>query len=561
MTWATRNLLGSGRLNFSALLGTFLVLVVAHNGATSNLPGTPPASNLEGLDVGDTLPPTFLGAPQFTLAPNPSTSLVGLLELGSDEPTQVHLVISEGSRSWPIVFNDFNTAHALPVLGLRPGKEHTISVMLVDEAGNMTTWETPIHATTAPLPDGFPSFIVSSQPEKMEPGITLFTITGIGPNAGADAYIVAVDERGEIVWLNHGLAFDVRKNAAGNLLLIQAYHIVEMDMLGNRLRVWGSAADPGGLDAILIPTHAFHHEVFEMNNGNLLALSVEQRPFDTYPSSTTDPDALTETANVAGDVIVEFTPEGEVVHEWKLLDMLDPYRLGYLSLNEFWNLLFPEATNGTRDWSHGNGVIHDPFDDSIIVSLRHQDAVVKFSRTDSRLVWILGPHENWSTERFGDYLLSPVNPEPFFWQYHQHAPMVLPNGNLLLFDNGNYRSSPFNPPLPDNENFSRAVEYRIDEENLTVEKVWEYGQFSEEILYAGFVGDADWQPNTGNVLITFGGIQAEDGIRARLIEVTYEDPAEVVFDLAVDVPYFYIYRSERYPSLYFSSRCAMCPRE
>jgi hypothetical protein len=27
-----------------------------------------------------------------------------------------------------------------------------------------------------------------------------------------------------------------------------------------------------------------------------------------------------------------------------------------------------------------------------------------------------------------------------------------------------------------------------------------------------------------------------------------------VFDLAVDVPYFFIYRSERYPSLYFSSR-------
>jgi len=76
-----------------------------------------------------------------------------------------------------------------------------------------------------------------------------------------------------------------------------------------------------------------------------------------------------------------------------------------------------------------------------------------------------------------------------------------------------------------------------------VDKVWEYGQFEDETLYTPFIGDADYLPETGNAVITFGGIQP-----ARIIEVTRTPPAQKVLDLSlIDT---FTYRSERLPSLY-----------
>ena len=136
----------------------------------------------------------------------------------------------------------------------------------------------------------------------------------------------------------------------------------------------------------------------------------------------------------------------------------------------------------------------------------------------------------------------------------------------MLYDNGNYKATPFDPKLPATENFSRAVEYSIDEETKEVTQVWEYGQFIEPAIYAAFVGDADAQPLTGNVLITFAGIIKDEsglpsdfvggGKGSRIIEVTHTTPAEKVFDLSIEdsspnvADGWQGYRAERLPSLY-----------
>jgi len=334
----------------------------------------------------------------------------------------------------------------------------------------------------------------------------------------------------------------------GNLLLLlPRSRIVEIDMLGNIVHMWHpSGSTDGDPGSIPVDTLAFHHEVFEMQSGNFLVLSVEFRQLPDYPSSTTNPSASLETTIVAGDVIVEFAPDGTIVNEWSILDMLDPYRINYSPLGGSYDD-FAEPIIGhpveTRDWSHGNAVVHDPSDDSIIVSLRHQDAVIKFSRQTGQLIWILGPHENWVQEVFGQYLLNPLTNDEFFFQYHQHAPDITDEGTYLIYDNGNNRASPFDSILPASQNFSRAVEYKINEITKEVEIVWEYGQFEDEIIYTSFIGDADYQPNTGNVLITFGGVKP-----ARLIEVTHTTPAQKVFDLSISETFSY--RSERLPDLY-----------
>jgi hypothetical protein len=45
---------------------------------------------------------------------------------------------------------------------------------------------------------------------------------------------------------------------------------------------------------------------------------------------------------------------------------------------------------------------------------------------------------------------------------------------ILIYDNGNERSYG-DPVLPEN-NYSRAVEYRVDEQSMEIEQVWQYGK-------------------------------------------------------------------------------------
>ena len=480
--------------------------------------------------------------PSITMAPNPDTPLVGILNWTTDVPTRISLDVSDGSDSWEINFDEFKAAHSLPILGFRPGKQHTISVRAIDEDNNESVASLVVN--TDPLPEDFPEINVVSNPDEMEPGITLFP---------AGDFLIAVNETGEVVWYHRvglpgGVDRDLRRLKNGDLLLLLPMsRIIEIDMLGNLVQMWhASLRNEGDIGSTPVAAEAFHHDVFEMENGNFLVLSHHVRLVDNFPTSDTDPDAPRETATVADDVVVEFARDGTIVNQWSMMDLLDPLRIGYGSIGAGLAQYYPEVQEPIRDWGHANAVVHDPRDDSIIVSLRHQDAVVKFSRKTGEIIWILGPNENWDPDEFGDFLLTPTNDMEFFWQYHQHAPMLnLESDTIIMYDNGNFRASPFDIPIPGEANFSRAVEYSINEGMRQITQVWEYGQFADEIVFTPFIGDADSLPETGNVLITFGGILS--GRQARIIEVTHTTPAEKVFDLSVND---FVYRSERLSSLY-----------
>jgi hypothetical protein len=265
-------------------------------------------------------------------------------------------------------------------------------------------------------------------------------------------------------------------------------------------------------------------------------MSAELREFPDWPARDDVPDAPRGNARVVGDVIMEFSPEGTLVNQWKLLDLLDPYRLCYGSCSGYWRSRgFPDS----NDWCHANAITHDASDDSILVSLRTQDCIVKFDRKSGELKWILGDHGNWRAP-WSAKLLKPVG--AVAWQYHQHDCSVTPAGTILCFDNGNYRATPFGKKMPAQQSYSRAVEYAVDEAAMTVCQVWSYGEGPGEGLYACFQGGACRLPTSGNTFITYGGVCTIDGVptddnvngfcRSRLIEVTPDK--EVVFDLWID---------------------------
>ena len=302
-----------------------------------------------------------------------------------------------------------------------------------------------------------------------------------------------------------------------------------------------------------------------MPSGNFLVPSTELRAVDNFPTDLENPESSKQKANVIGDVVVEFQPDGTIVNQWRLLDLLDPDRYGYDSGGSFWeNRGYGHIEGSTEDWSHVNSVFYHPPDDSIIVSVRHQDAVVKLSRETGELIWIMGTHTGWG-DRWKPDLLNPVG--ELEWQHHQHAAQITPDGSLLLFDNGNHRAWPPEAKTPDKETYSRAVEFKIDEEQSTVEQVWVYGGPGPGAFFSSFVSEADLLPVTGNVLVTEGGLTRDDQgefasggeatrYSARIVEVLHSEAPEIVFELLIedsaaeDPMGWTVYRSERLPDLY-----------
>lgn len=500
----------------------------------------------------------FITAPDIEIDPFLKAPLAGLLSMETDLPVRVSLEVSNGKKTWMIQPNTMATKHSTPVLGLRPDTTHFIKIHTVTETGARATYPETIEVVTDPMPEGFPSIDVKSTPEKMEPGFTVLEVIPEGRrNEEFGAMIIIVDQEGEIVWYQIGSRYtDVRQLDNGNLVYLSGNKAIEMDLMGNIVREWKAVGvrkkNPVKGDVV---TRTFHHELFPMKNGNFLTLSVEGRGYLNYPTSTKDNNAPREKALVAGDLVVEFDQDGKIVNSWSMLQMLMPLRVGFGSLGSYWDNTF--GGKKTRDWSHGNAVTHHPEDDSIIVTMRHQDTTVKFSRKTGEIIWILSTHSNWDMQRFGKYLLKPKGDNDYFFPYHHHAHEIMPNGNLLLYDNNSYGRSPFDGFTRRTEVFSRAIEYKINEKTREVEIAWEYGRHAKKKYYSGALGDADYLPQMGNVLVVHGSLANKVKINSAVIlEVTHTTPAEEVFELKLyDASPeleggWRVYRAERIADLY-----------
>jgi len=463
---------------------------------------------------------TILSGPTFTPATN--APLAGRLQVTTDVDSRVSISVEDGTGTWSRDFYDFAKDHSVPLLGFTADRNNLITVTVYDKARNEVTAGQPLRFGTPPLPADFPNLtVLQSEPASMEPGYTLFRVALNGNRKG---YETIIDNSGTVVWYSPVTTLlDIRQLENGDLFYFSTSSFFEMNMLGEPVNAWPVSTS--------FPIDS--HDGVPTDHGTILYMSSASAVVTNYPTSTTDPNAPLGTANnVVYQRVVEISATNSaLLNSWSLIDMLEAQRITYLT------------TLGPYVWDseHGNGLVEDPADNSIIVSLRHQNAVIKFSRTTGQLAWILGPHENWGAA-WQPRLLAPIG-SPFGWQYGQHSPVLTPWGTLMVYDDGNYRAEPFDPPVPDSSNYSRAVEYRVNQDTMEVTQVWEYGSSIPERLYTDKVGSAEPLPRTGNVLITFGSVQYVDGMppssfgpgatMARIKEVTHQPVAQVVFDLAV----------------------------
>jgi len=208
------------------------------------------------------------------------------------------------------------------------------------------------------------------------------------------------------------------------------------------------------------------HDVIVLENGNhfLMAYDPQLVNMDTvYPGGDT-------AATVIGFVIQELDADHNVVFQWRSWDHFD-----ILDANH------TDFTAGRVDYVHGNAFEIDN-DGNLMMSNRNMEEITKIDLVTGEIIWRLGLHAKNNMFTFTNDTVG------FSWQ---HDIRRLDNGNITVYDNGNYHTP----------KFSQALEYQIDEDNYTAELVWNY--IHDPVVYGRATG-AHRELANGNKFICWG---------------------------------------------------------
>lgn len=397
---------------------------------------------------------------------SPLTALVIFRTTNSVSPT-VTIQGDDDLTTFTHTF-DSSTDHYLPIYGLYADRDNKVTISYKDGDQSVTK---DITITTDKLPDDMvlPTEVKANK-EKLANELYFFTPSSKG-------YAVAYDVNGDVRWYIDQLAtWKIDRLDNGHLLLSterlinQPYYttgLYEMDLLG---KVYTEFSLPGG----------YHHDYFEMANGNLLVSS------DDFNSD----------AGTVEDYIVELDRQtGEIVKKFDLKEVLNTDD----GKSENWS---------SYDWFHNNSVWYDEKTNVVILSGRHKDAVIAIDYDSGKLKWIIGDPTNWD-EEYQKYFFTPVG-DDFEWQWSQHAAMVTPEGYIFILDNGNNKSKVSDDYVPAEDSYTRGVMYKIDTDKMTIEQVWQYGKERGSDFYSPYISDVDYLDD-GHYIVHSGGIVKVDG--------------------------------------------------
>ena len=408
--------------------------------------------------------------PKVLLDPYDASPLTALILFETEEEVSPKVTI-EGKDKLTTIETEFakNTKHYLPIYGLYADYNNKVDISYTLSDGKKITKQVEIQ--TNKLPDDFvlPTS-VKKDSSKLTNDLYFFTPSSKG-------YTCAYDVNGDVRWyLSNNAVWDNTRLKNGHMmvsterLVNSPYYMTglyEIDLLGH---IYNEYSIKGG----------YHHDYFELPNGNLLVAS----------------DDFNNEAGTVEDYIVELDrTTGNIVKTWDLKDILNMED----GKSENWS---------SYDWFHNNSVWYDEATNSITLSGRHQDAVINIDYTSGKLNWIIGDPTNWSSE-YQKYFFTPVG-EDFEWQWSQHAAMITPEGYVFIFDNGNNKSKDSSKYVDATNSYSRGVMYKIDTDKMTIEQVYEYGKERGSSFYSPYISDVDYL-SKNHYIVHSGGIVYVDG--------------------------------------------------
>ncbi|NNK89474.1 MAG: hypothetical protein HKO89_02605 [Saprospiraceae bacterium] len=472
----------------------------------------------------------------FTYNPYKHTPLSGLIELQTDKAGLLKIIIEHKDPEKGEFIKTFSHPGGFreyPVLGLFFSHMNTLTFQYVIDGTIVYSdiYEVPV----GDPPDYLPEIIIDVVKEdKMTLGMHLVsyrskgnpTVAFMFDNDGEVRWLLDYTNHPDLSWLNFDVGMERLRNGNWYFGNWPSQNLYEADMTGQIINQWD------------IPGYEFHHNIQEKENGDFLVTA-------TKWGSKHENDLW-----AIEDHILELDRlSGNIKTVWDLKESLDESRRS-LGTDEF---------QGVIDWIHVNAVQEDPRDNTIIVSSRFQ-GIFKLDYNNN-VKWILSPPRGWETNGRGEdlnpYLLTPVdasgqliadakiiegveNHGDFEYPWMQHAHFIHPNGNLFMFDNGDRRNYDFR------EIYSRAVEYEIDEVNMTARQIWQYGKERGTNTFSRIVSDVDHHPDKNNILFSPGAwVDNGNGtLGGKIIELNY-DTKEVVFEARLNAPGIVFHRVER----------------
>ncbi len=478
----------------------------------------------------------YLGKADIQILENPESwnPLAAKLNVKTLRPVRLGYKVL-GPSPFQYLYDEPGKDQNLQILGLYPSSTNQVELQILDANASILFSDTISIQTDDLNIDISERKIRIANKAQMEEGFTL--VSSRNHNAPNIPYMI--DAEGSVRWLLDFSAHPILNNLAYDVGMEQLKNgnlyfgdwttdaIYEIDFIGNIINSW----DLKGYD--------FHHNVEEKPNGNFLVTVTDFNSFHINGNSTIE------------DIILELDRNsGDIVNIWDLKESLDENRISLIN----------NLNNNPIDWAHTNAVIFDPSDNGIIVSCRTQ-GVAKLSETNE-LQWVLAAHEGWSDNRSGqdlnDFLLQPLdangmkitdeailqgqeNHPDFEWSWYQHAPVLHSDGSLYLFDNGGPNRNFGNSTL-----YSRAVGYKINGQEKTVQQIWQYGKERGQACYSSFLSDVDILEKSNNILFAPGAsVQHEDGTTgAKIIEIN-TDTKEVIFEAWIIGSGGQLHRAER----------------
>jgi hypothetical protein len=433
-----------------------------------------------------------------------------------------------------------------------PGKSTNFFVagMLPDTTYEMRdvrsdgTGSAPLFFTTGSLPTTltFPAFTVQQPPG---PGSDLdqdmiFHQLARSPSNAPDPF--ATDLSGHVTWYYDVSRAGLTQTYAGQSLAPGGTVLVlgvdryaplpatldvlrEIDLAGNAVRETNMDAVNAQLTARgYHPMFTFTHDVERLPNGDTAVICPTERIIDIHGTPT----------EYVGSTIVVLDKDFQVSWAWDAFDHLDVHRGPVLG-----EVLQPggaEQMNASTpvlpavDWLHVNAVSWSPGDGDLVVSMRHQDWVIKIDYEngtgDGHVVWRLG--------QGGDFTVNSKDPNP--WFSHQHDAHYVDDHTLILFDNGNTRRA------TDPTAHSRGQVWTLDEQTMTATLVVN----ADLGGYSGALGAAERLSN-GDYSFTLGTNGPVPPARPPAHTVEVRPDGTKVYDLAANVPE---YRTFRMRTLY-----------
>jgi hypothetical protein len=411
---------------------------------------------------------------------SPTNVLAYFVEWQTDAEASTHLTIDCGEE-YRHAFEDsaLSTRHEVFVMGLIDGL--ACELTMTSQNGARTGSTTATIERVGPLPNDLVTLTVVADLEQMQPGWTLTNIAST--EFVAPKLLTFIDEQGRYRWYHvhaasnwRGTATDVRTVEDGILV----------SGVGRSPRPFAQRIGWDGTMLWEAPFRSHHHvQLSPFGEDRLLYLS-----WDTLGCSE----------DLEEGVVAEFDlSSGETIWTWRVCEHYEP-------------------PVDFRDWTHLNAVANLPGEDSILLSVRNQNNIMRINRLTDELEWILGDNGDFEIALEDRFL-------------RQHAPEVQPDGNILLFDNGQAGSRPYSRAL------ELALEFDDDGRPLRAVAVWDYTDLA---VFGTMAGDADRLPN-GNTLITYRR-SVPGGFAILLREVTHE--GEVIWSVESDVGWA-IYRAER----------------